>query len=42
MLEKAASGVLALLPYSRTGCTFRASKELRLAERNFFNIPVDR
>jgi hypothetical protein len=29
MLKKAASGVLALLPCSRTECTLRASKELR-------------
>jgi hypothetical protein len=36
MLKKAASGVLALLPCSRTGSTLRASKRLRPCWTNFF------
>jgi len=36
MLKKAASGVLALLPCSRTNCTLRASKRLRPCWTNFF------
>ncbi len=34
MLKKAASGVLALLPYSGTKCTLRASKRLRPSLRH--------
>ena len=36
MLKKAASGVLAILPYSRTPCTLRASKWLRPCWTDFF------
>jgi hypothetical protein len=36
MLKKATSGVLALLPCSRTGCTLRASKGLRPCWADFF------
>ena len=36
MLKKAASGVLALLPCSRTESTLRASKGLRPCWTNFF------
>ena len=36
MLKKAASGVLALLPCSRTKCTLRASKRLRPCWTDFF------
>jgi len=36
MLKKAASGVLALLPCSRTMSTLRASKGLRPCWTNFF------
>ena len=36
MLKKAASGVLALLPCSRTKCTLRASKGLRPCWTDFF------
>jgi len=36
MLKKAASGVLALLPCSRTGSTLRASKRLQHCWTNFF------
>jgi hypothetical protein len=36
MLKKAASGVLAILPCSRTPCTLGASKWLRPCWTNFF------
>jgi len=36
MLKKAASGVLAILPCSRTPCTLRASKWLRPCWTDFF------
>jgi hypothetical protein len=36
MLKKAASGVLAILPCSRTPCTLRASKGLRPCWTDFF------
>jgi len=36
MLKKAASGVLPILPCSRTGCTLRASKRLRPCWSDFF------
>jgi len=36
MLKKAASGVLAILPCSRTPCTLRSSKWLRPCWTNFF------
>ena len=36
MLKKAASGVLAILPCSRTPCTLRASKWLRPGWTSFF------
>jgi hypothetical protein len=36
ILKKAASGVLAILPCSRTPCTLRASKWLRPCWTDFF------
>lgn len=36
MLKKATSGILALLPYSPTGSTLRASKELQPYWMDFF------
>ncbi len=41
MLKKAASGVLALLPCSRTPCTLRASKWLRPCWTDFFEHSHD-